>query len=379
MGIRREARRHTPCLFLGVAGIALFLGLGLVYWKTFLMRKNDIGLSQKPSIKSILLTPFSKERRRVFVPGILSLEKIFSQDHTWVSTLSAERVRTLITTGDVILGRSVNFNTAKRNDFHWPFEKTAEILRAENITFVNFEAPLIANCQPTITGMVFCGDPRNIEGLLWSGVDVASLANNHMGNYGKTGIDETIKLLNSNGILVCGTGSMATRDVSGLRFGFLGYNSIGQREEGISWANKEKIVSEISELRKKADIVVVAFHWGVEYTSQPTELQKELAHLAIDSGADLVLGNHPHWIQPVELYKDKLIVYAHGNFVFDQMWSEKTREGVIGRYVFYDNKLVDVEFLPIVIEDYGQPNFPDSVKDQSILDSMREESIKLLQ
>jgi hypothetical protein len=61
------------------------------------------------------------------------------------------------------------------------------------------------------------------------------------------------------------------------------------------------------------------------------------------------------------------------------MWSEKTREGVIGRYVFYDNKLVDVEFLPIVIEDYGQPNFPDSVKDQSILDSMREESIKLLQ
>jgi poly-gamma-glutamate synthesis protein (capsule biosynthesis protein) len=123
-----------------------------------------------------------------------------------------------------------------------------------------------------------------------------------------------------------------------------------------------------------ADIIIVAFHWGIEYTDMPSERQKQLAHLAVDSGADLVLGNHPHWIQPVEIYQDKLIVYAHGNFVFDQMWSEKTREGVIGRYVFYDDKLVDAQFIPIYISSYGQPDLAESPRKEKILETMKRSS-----
>jgi poly-gamma-glutamate synthesis protein (capsule biosynthesis protein) len=95
----------------------------------------------------------------------------------------------------------------------------------------------------------------------------------------------------------------------------------------------------------------------VEYTNYPTARQKDFAHLAIDSGADLVIGNHPHWIQPVEIYQGKLIMYAHGNFIFDQMWSEQTRLGVVGRYTFYEGRLVDAEYLPIKIYDYGQAQF----------------------
>ena len=99
-----------------------------------------------------------------------------------------------------------------------------------------------------------------------------------------------------------------------------------------------------------------------------------LGHFTIDSGADLVIGNHPHWIQPIEIYKGKLITYAHGNFVFDQEWSLKTKQGVVGKYTFYDNQLVDVEFLPIQIENYGQPFFLAGQAKKSILESMKIQS-----
>src|SRR5690606_2312827 len=132
---------------------------------------------------------------------------------------------------------------------------------------------------------------------------------------------------------------------------FLGYDDI-EVQQGVSKADPDIIRKEIQEARNMADIVIVQFHWGVEYVSQPSERQRKLGMLAIDSGADLVIGNHPHWIQPIEIYKDKLITYAHGNFIFDQMWSEKTKEGVIGKYYFYNNKLVDAEYMPIKIHDY---------------------------
>ena len=91
---------------------------------------------------------------------------------------------------------------------------------------------------------------------------------------------------------------------------------------------------DIQALKRQVDFVIVAFHWGIEYTALPTQEQRGIAHQAIDAGADLILGNHPHWVQATEKYQGKYITYAHGNFVFDQMWSQETREGVVGKYTF---------------------------------------------
>ncbi len=207
---------------------------------------------------------------------------------------------------------------------------------------------------------------------------MASLANNHAGNYGVDGVQETVNLLNKNNILVTGVDGPAIKEVKGLKFAFLGYNDITKFQPGISNAEEEKIKIEIAEARKQADVVIITFHWGVEYRDQPDDRQKYLGHLAIDAGADLVIGNHPHWIQPIEIYKDKLITYAHGNFVFDQEWSLKTKQGVVGKYTFYDNQLVDVEFLPIQIMNYGQPYFIENlIEKQKIITEMFEESNKL--
>lgn len=290
-----------------------------------------------------------------YVPSPPTPELITASDHEWVATLSANRLRTLIATGDVIPARSVNYQTIKRNDFTWSYSKTADILKSADLTLINLESPLIPNCPVTNEGMIFCGDERHIEGLVFAGVDVASIANNHMGNHGVEGITNTVKLLNAFGIAAAGAEVQPViREIRGMKFAFIAYNDIGYKEEGISWANEGLIKNQIQFARFQADVVVVAFHWGTEYTNRPSERQQYLAHLAVDSGADLVIGNHPHWIQPTETYKGKLITYAHGNFIFDQEWSEETKRGVIGKYTFYDATLIDAKFIPIRIMEYGQ-------------------------
>jgi poly-gamma-glutamate capsule biosynthesis protein CapA/YwtB (metallophosphatase superfamily) len=99
--------------------------------------------------------------------------------------------------------------------------------------------------------------------------------------------------------------------------------------------------------------------------------------VAIDAGADLIIGNHPHWVQGVEFYKGKCITYAHGNFIFDQMWSQETREGVLGKYVFNADGLVDVQFYPIIIDDYAQARFADAVEADMILQRMKASSVEI--
>lgn len=282
----------------------------------------------------------------------------------------------MIATGDVMPARSVNDRMVKRNNFRWPFEKTADVLSLADLTVINLETPLITDCTPTNQGMIFCGDARAVEGLVFSGVDVATLGNNHAGNYFQEGVEETKTILTNAGILPVAEGILY-REVKGSRFAFLSYNDIGSPEAGVPWAEEEVITREVAKARESADVVIVSYHWGEEYVTEPESRQRKLAHFTIDVGADVVLGNHPHWIQPIEIYKDKFIIYAHGNFVFDQEWSEETKTGVVGRYTFYEGKLVDVEYLPIRIVDYGQPYFLAGEEAARIVASLEQASTAL--
>lgn len=320
---------------------------------------------------SPFVTPVSV---KTYSPQIPTINSIFTIDHSWTATLSAEHKRVILATGDIIPARSVNNKLVLMNSYTWPYEKTADVVKNADITFANLETPLIKDCRPTVEGMVFCGSNRNIEGLVFAGVDIVNLANNHAGNYEERGVHETAIELKKAGILVTGIKGPLYQDIRGIQFAFLGYNDITTPQPGIANADEELIKQEIAQARKNADVVIVTYHWGVEYRNQPDDRQLYLGHFTIDSGADLVIGNHPHWIQPIEFYKGKLITYAHGNFVFDQMWSEETKHGVLGRYTFYDNTLVDVEYLPIYIEDYGQPHFLEGQQKTKVLKDMEKES-----
>jgi len=324
------------------------------------------------SEKQETFVPRLVPKKVAFTPRPLTLETIFNQERPNIATLSAEKITTLVATGDVGLVRSVNFQMSNRNDFVYPFARIADVLKEADLTLVNLEGPLVKNCPLTNTGMVFCGNPEGVEGLVFAGIDLISLTNNHSFDYGQDGLLETIKVLNKRGITPVEPEKIVFKEIKGQKFAFLGFEDVNKK------VAEAKIGAQIKQAKSLADLVIVSFHWGVEYNAYPTQRQKELARLAIDSGADLIIGNHPHWIQPVEIYKDKLIVYSHGNFIFDQMWSKKTREGIIGRYTFYEDKLIYAEFLPIFISETYQPYLLEGEEKEEILKIIEEESRKFL-
>src|SRR5438034_1207701 len=309
---------------------------------------------------------------------VLSLQSLFYP--AYIVPADPTQVRTLLVTGDVIPARGVNYYATARHDFLWPFRPTADYTKNADITNINLEAPLFAGCRvdpgPSFT---FCGDARFVNGLTLMGADVVNLANNHLSNYGAEGITLTDQLLHQHGMQTSGLGPVAVIDVRGIKFGFIGFNGVG------SAIDKTALKQGIARARQLADIVVVQFHWGKEYERLPKadpgvptpDDPVVIAHNTIDWGADIVIGNHPHWYQGVEVYHGKLITYAHGNFVFDQMWSEETREGVIGTYTFYGTQLVAASWKAYRIYDYGQPVFMNARDNFTALQTMEAASDQL--
>ncbi|HEV2014378.1 MAG TPA: CapA family protein [Candidatus Dormibacteraeota bacterium] len=313
-------------------------------------------------------------------PPALSLASIFGTNKPDLSMYDPSQLRVIIATGDVIPAREVNYQTVIHHDWLYPWRQTADDLKTGDLLFINLESPLIKNCPIIHGGFKFCGDARAIAGLDYAGVNVANLANNHLTNFGPAGTNETQILLAKHGIGMSGLGLNEIRDIRGIKFAFLGFNGVGTH------IDRAEMKREIDLVRPLADVVVVAFHWGKEYELLPVaaagiapDNPREIGHLAIDDGADLVIGNHPHWVQPVEIYKDHLITYAHGNFIFDQMWSTETREGVVGRYTFYGTRLVRVDYRPLLIENYAQPRWLDDTTGlgKAIIDRMAQGSAQL--
>jgi poly-gamma-glutamate synthesis protein (capsule biosynthesis protein) len=308
----------------------------------------------------------------------LTLQGLFHP--TYVVPADSSEVRTLLVTGDVIPARGVNYYATSRRDFLWPFRRTADFTKNADITYVNLESPLFAGCGVVATStFTFCGDARFVDGLTFMGAKVANLSNNHITNYGAEGVVATDKLLQQHGIKTSGLGPVAVMDVRGVKFGFIGFNGVGRA------IDKVAVKEGIARARQLADVVVIQFHWGKEYERQPMadphvptpDDPVAMGHAAIDWGADIVIGNHPHWYQGVEVYHGRLITYAHGNFVFDQMWSEETREGVIGTYTFVGTQLVAASWKPIRIYDYGQPVFMNAADSATALQTVEAASDEL--
>ncbi len=309
----------------------------------------------------------------------LTLADVFPPRDLSAVQLDPSRLRTLIATGDVIPARHTDVVIRSRgDDFLYTVAATKEITAAADLTVINLEAPLVEGCPYHDAGFTFCGRPGFTAALQAAGVDVATLENNHIGNYGLEGISETEQTLVAAGIGFADRITPAIKDVRGLKFGFLAFNGVGET------IDRAAMTAQIKALRPQVDVLAVAVHWGAEYVSLPQTAPGvaeddpvELAHLAIDAGADMVIGNHPHWVQAVELYKGKFIAYAHGNFIFDQMWSYETRVGVIGRYTFYDDVLIGVEFIPVLSEEFAQPVPMQGAEAQAVLDGMKAASEEL--
>lgn len=150
----------------------------------------------------------------------------------------------------------------------------------------------------------------------------------------------------------------------------MGYNAVGQKIDRL------QVQGEIQSADKQVDLLVVSIHWGKEYVREP-ELDaslapddpKELGRLFIDSGADVVVGNHPHWIQGIEWHDGKPVFYALGNTVFDQEWSQETKKGILVKLYFEGTKIVKdkMEIIPIGIRDFGETYLLQGIEKEQIL------------
>lgn len=321
----------------------------------------------------------------IFNSQILRLEKETSPSSIKAKNPGQETEEiTLIFGGDIMLARTVEQKILKTGDYALPFRKIAEEFSAADLAFANLESPFLDGGSSTPNGStVFRALPETIEGLKLAGLDILTLANNHFGDQGNKGKLYTFKHLTDNGFEYVGAGNdfadahqAVIKTVKGVKIGFLGYaypeTMYVATDDSPGLANMDigEMVKDVNKLKTEADFVIVTMHAGAEYTHLPGSSQIDFARAAVDAGADLVVGHHPHVVQTTEKYKDSYIIYSLGNLVFDQMWSEETQQGVVAKVILSGDKLKSIELLPIHIYDYNQPDWADEEEAQKILGDM---------
>lgn len=270
--------------------------------------------------------------------------------------------------GDIMLGGKAEA-FLERKGYDYPFAATAHLLRGVDIAIGNLETPLTDRGGPQVDKTyLFRNPPDKVAPALKSaGFDVVNLANNHILDYGVEGLQDTINVLNRTGIAHVGAGmnlQEARQAVvlvlpNGQTVGFLGYSNTFPEEfwatsalPGTAFGHAEHVQSDVRALvDRNVDIIVVSFHWGRERETELRAYQPLLAHAAIDAGADLVIGHHPHILQGVERYKQGLVLYSLGNYTF-ATFSNAVHSSVVARIDFREGRFESLAMTPININNF---------------------------
>ncbi len=271
----------------------------------------------------------------------------------------------LMFVGDIMLDRGVRkkIETVGDGDFRFPFSKINGLISSADLTFGNLEGPISNKGEEIGNLYSFRMLPQSIDGLLYAGFDALSLANNHIGDWGRTAIIDTITNLREFDIIPVGAGldiddTYAPRivELKGTKIALLAFSDFRQLEPsdtegGVAITNEVQMETSLNKARQIADVVVVMFHFGDEYIKDPTERQRTLAQFVVDRGADIVIGSHSHVLQPLETYNGKYIAYGLGNFIFDQNFSFNTMTGGLLSVVLIDTVITSVTLHTVRIND----------------------------
>ncbi len=279
-----------------------------------------------------------------------------------------EKPVVLVAVGDVMLSRAVA-GRMRVHGMDYPFTQMRKILSDADITFANLETSITPGRTIVNNEMTFRADPESAGALARAGFDIVSLANNHTTNFGQEGLLDTLRYLKENAIAYAGAGVDRTKayapaviEKNGTTFAFFAYTyapdvygaGTSPTLPGIAGMDSARMAQDVATAKNAGNVVVVSMHAGDEYAPLPNDKQTVFAHTAIDAGASLVIGHHPHVVQPMERYKDGVIVYSLGNFIFDQITRE-TQEGALARIVFEKGRVTDISFTPVLIEDLARP------------------------
>jgi len=240
--------------------------------------------------------------------------------------------------GDCTLGSDKDFEKSTSFDTMYAnvggpsyfFRKVKDVLAEDDLTIANVEGPLTTSEDEQEKEFAFRGKPEYAEILKEGSVEAANLANNHSYDYGEQGFSDTVTNLEAAGISTFGYDTAIVKEVKGVKVGLVGIYVL-KDEMGRVPQLKEKI-AEVKEAG--AQVVVVSFHWGAEKANYPNRVQQDLGHMAVDEGADLVIGHHPHVLQGIEKYKGKNIVYSLGNFCFGGNSNPSDKDTMIFQQTF---------------------------------------------
>lgn len=221
--------------------------------------------------------------------------------------------------GDCTLGtdEAFNYDTSLNAYFatqgaDYFFQNVRPILEADDLSIVNMEGTLTESTERNWEKFAFKGSPDFVNILSGSSVEAANIANNHSHDYGDQSFEDTKATLKEAGITPFGYDDTAVVTVKGVKVGLVGIYELNDHLE-----RKQQLKDNIAQVRRDgADLIIVVFHWGNERETVPDSNQMTLGHLAVDYGADLVVGHHPHVLQGIEEYRGRYIVYSLANFCF---------------------------------------------------------------
>lgn len=308
---QRRRRRKKKIQRLTVIFGSLFLILLLVFAVRGISHK--INEKEKKAEKKTTVKKEKIDTSHVKVKNLVINTKDSKKDKNKTRTI------TISSMGDCTLGTDENFDQSRSlNAFYnsqgadYFFKNVRSILEKDNLSIVNFEGTLTTSDTRADKKFAFKADPKYVDILTGSSVGAANIANNHSSDYGESSRTDTLKVLKDAGIATFGFEHVALLDVDGVKVGLTGIYELAEHLE-----KKQQVKENIAALKEAgAELIIVNFHWGIEREYVPNDTQKTLAHLAVDEGADLVIGHHPHVLQGIEKYKGKYIAYSLGNFCF---------------------------------------------------------------
>lgn len=272
--------------------------------------------------------------------------------------------------GDIMLDRGVRSSVNKNflGDYSKLFTNL-EVLQKSDIVFGNLEGPASDKGRDLKNLYSFRMNPDAIPALKGANFSILSLANNHAGDWGREALSDTMDRLTENEILYAGAGLSSNIENPtiiekyDIRIGFLAFSDVGPNgltpkvdQVGILLANNPRFEEIIKKAKAQVDYLVVSIHWGDEYKTKNNKRQETLAKKAVDAGAKLVIGHHPHVIQNTEIYKDSLIIYSLGNFIFDQGFSENTMQGMLLDLKLWRDGSIDYKKNTVKLNKLFQPD-----------------------
>jgi poly-gamma-glutamate capsule biosynthesis protein CapA/YwtB (metallophosphatase superfamily) len=362
--------------------------LFLSYWNTFFRFVSRLGADQPRVVSTAHISCYHAGVRTVVPPQVFSLVllvactgvpvqqneplretsappvvKILHTSSSFAS--SAPRTWTLVAIGDVMLSRTLPRAAARSGDPLFPFASLGPVLRSADLAFANLENPVVVGPPAPLDGLVFRMDPSYVPRLTQAGIDVVSLANNHLTDAGLAGVAETRQHLTAAGVAVAGAGEtvaqarlpalMRAGDVTVAVLAYADPRFANQvrfateDQPGVALAEAEAMAADVAAARQLADVIIVSLHAGAEEVAVPDARHQALLEAVAAAKPDLVLGHHPHVLQPFTYMNGVPVFASLGNAVFDQIGTDVNRSAAV-RIRFQGTKIMQIDVLPFRIE-----------------------------